>query len=656
MPALISITLLFAAGIVTSHHLPFSWWLMLAVAALVFGFLVAMRNNRKAVSIIILLLAFLAGALRLALLDVHLDELELYVDKVITVEGTVVREAEPAMAGTSYVLAVRLAGDTKLQPLKGRVLLRDLRPEGETYYYGDLVRVRGKLVRPQGAANFGQFDYRAYLERRGIHNQMAVFEEGSIEKIAGDTGNPILNHIFEVRRRYVKVADILPPTEAALLRALTLGERYMISPEIVDLFTASGTVHLMAVSGVHVGLVAALVLGLGRLLRFPFLLQGILTALTISLYVIWTGFTPSAIRAGIMFMLGLLGLATGRPKNSLVALAAAALILLIANPLNLFDMGFQLSFAATLGILYFGSQLIVSDSKWRRWCTPVIVSLAAQACTWPLTAYYFSGVSLVGFLASVAAIPVASLALTFGLIGLVIGAWYLPAGKILLGVAGMALVVLTSLARFFARLPWAFVYIRRPSVVFIAIYYLAIFTAPYFLRAGSGKIRLRRWLFVGLTLVLLVVSWRGPGSSTLIVDFLAVGQGDAILIRSPSGQAALIDAGPRLSMEKSVWDAGEKILLPYLRAQGVHRLELVFFTHGDMDHTGGGAAIISGVPVGAVIAPANFDGIGADLIRGELEQRGVPLYNGTRGLRVDLGAGVEVMVLSPPVETIVPMT
>ncbi len=80
-----------------------------------------MRNNRKAVSIIILLLAFLAGALRLALLDVHLDELELYVDKVITVEGTVVREAEPAMAGTSYVLAVRLAGgDTKLQPLKGR--------------------------------------------------------------------------------------------------------------------------------------------------------------------------------------------------------------------------------------------------------------------------------------------------------------------------------------------------------------------------------------------------------------------------------------------------------------------------------------------------------------------------------------------------------
>ncbi len=84
----------------------------------------------------------------------------------------------------------------------------------------------------------------------------------------------------------------------------------------------------------------------------------------------------------------------------------------------------------------------------------------------PLTAYYFSGVSLVGFLASVAAIPVASLALTFGLIGLVIGgAWYLPAGKILLGVAGMALVVLTSLARFFARLPWAFVYIRRPSVV-----------------------------------------------------------------------------------------------------------------------------------------------------------------------------------------------
>lgn len=652
MPALISLTLLFAAGIVTSRQLPLSWWLVLAAVALVIGFWAAMRRNRRVANIIILLLAFLAGALRLAMVDTRLDELLFYTDKVVTMEGIVVREAEPTSAGTTYVLEVRLIGEDQLQPVTGRVLLRDLRPEGETYRYGDLVRARGKLVQPQGAANFGQFDYRAYLERRGISYQLTISTPDSIQRIAEDMGNPIWGCLIEARRRYLQVANVLPPTEAALLRALTLGERHLISTETVDFFTASGIVHLMAVSGVHVGLVAALALGLGRLLRFPFFLRGMLAALMVAVYCVWTGCTSSAVRAGIMFLLGLLGLATGRPRNSLVALAAAALILLIINPLNLFDVGFQLSFAAAIGILYFGSLVIIHDHKWRRWGTPFVVSLAAQSCTWPITAYYFSGVSLVGFLASIVAIPVAGLALTLGLFGLLVGTFYLPAGKILLGAAGIALVALTSLARLFAHLPWAFVYVKRPPNLFIVSYYLAMFTAPYFLRARSDKDWLRRSLFVTITAILLVVTWCGSAPPTLTVDFLAVGQGDAILVRSPSGQAALIDTGPRLRTDKNVWDAGERILLPYLRGEGIHRLELLFITHGDMDHAGGAPAIISGIPIGAAIAPVMFEGTGADLVRQELESRGVPLYTGTRGLTVDLGAGVEITVLSPPPESI----
>ena len=252
-----------------------------------------------------------------------------------------------------------------------------------------------------------------------------------------------------------------------------------------------------------------------------------------------------------MFLLGLLGLATGRPRNSLVALAAAALILLIINPLNLFDVGFQLSFAAAIGILYFGSLVIIHDHKWRRWGTPFVVSLAAQSCTWPITAYYFSGVSLVGFLASIVAIPVAGLALTLGLFGLLVGTFYLPAGKILLGAAGIALVALTSLARLFAHLPWAFVYVKRPPNLFIVSYYLAMFTAPYFLRARSDKDWLCRSLFCyyNCNITGCYLGWIGPPTLTRF----AVGQGDVILVRSPSGQAALIDTGPRLRTDKNVW-------------------------------------------------------------------------------------------------------
>lgn len=653
MPALIAIALAFAAGILVSRQLPFNFWLISTAALVIIGIWTVGQRKRQAASVAILLLAFLAGALRLGMADLRTDELAPYTDKTVVIEGTVVSEAESTSLGSTYVLAVRLVGQDQLYPATGRVLLRDLRLEKETYGYGDLVRVRGKLVRPRGASNFGQFDYRAYLERRGIFYQLALSTPDSIQYISADQGPAILGRIFELRRRFFQVAAILPPAETALLKGLTLGERQLVSAETVNFFTASGTVHLMAVSGVHVGMVAALALGLARLLHLPFFLQSVFAGLTVLLYTAWTGFAPSAVRAGIMFTLGLLGLSTGRPRNSLVALAAAALILLTANPLNLFDTGFQLSFAAAAGILYFGSQTALSAPGWRRLGTPLIASAAAQLCTWPLTAYYFSGVSLVGFLASVVAIPVAGLALSLGLAGLLLGSIYLPVGKLILGAAGAALVVLTFLARLFACWPGAFVYVGRPPIAFLLVYYSAVFTAPYFLRSNAGRVRLRRGLFIATTLILLVVTWFGPVPEALVVDFLAVGQGDAILIRSPSGQAALIDTGPRISTDKGVWDAGDSILLPYLRAQGVHRLELVFLTHGDTDHAGGAAAIISSMPVGAVIAPATFEGTGAGFVRAELERRGVPLYTGTSGLRVDLGAHVEVMVLSPPPEPIV---
>jgi competence protein ComEC len=653
MPALISLSLLFAVGIIISPQLPLTWWLILGLAGLVVGFLAAARNKRQLVSVAILLLAFVAGALRLSLVSVQPDQMASLNDRIVTVEGIVVREGESTFAGITYILATQRIGEAELQPASGQVLLRDLRPAGETYFYGDLIRVRGKLVKPQGAANFGQFDYRAYLERRGIKYQLAVTSPEDIRRLGENRGNPLVAYLLEARERYLQVIDVLPSLDAALLKALTLGERSMLAPEIVDFFTASGTVHLMAVSGVHVGIVAALVLGLGRLLRFPFWLQGLAAGLIVIVYVVWTGLTASAMRAGIMFLLGLLGALTGRKRNSLVALAAAAGILLLINPLNLYDTGFQLSFAAAAGILYLVPIMMNTiHLKLKRWVAPFLTTVAAQLGTWPLTAYYFSGVSVVGFIASFFAIPLASLALILGLLGLLVGAWYLPVGQVLLGAAGLALVVLTFVARLFAQLPGAFVHMKRPPVVFMIVYYVLLFAAPFFFQATKEKGRWRRIFVVVVALCLLAFCWRGSVSPVLTVDFLAVGQGDAILVKSPSGQAVLIDTGQRHNFGGTVWDAGEKILLPYLRSQGIHRLELVFFTHGDTDHVGGGPAILNALPVGAAIIPATFGGGGADLIKKEAVERGIPLYPATNGLKVDLGSDVHVTVLSPPAESI----
>ena len=159
MPALIAIALAFAAGILVSRQLPFNFWLISTAALVIIGIWTVGQRKRQAASVAILLLAFLAGALRLGMADLRTDELAPYTDKTVVIEGTVVSEAESTSLGSTYVLAVRLVGQDQLYPATGRVLLRDLRLEKETYGYGDLVRVRGKLVRPRGASNFGPVSY-----------------------------------------------------------------------------------------------------------------------------------------------------------------------------------------------------------------------------------------------------------------------------------------------------------------------------------------------------------------------------------------------------------------------------------------------------------------------------------------------------------------
>lgn len=655
MPPLVTLTLFFSFGIIVCRLAPltFPFWLGAAVFALAVGLLCLSRTRRRGAVLALIALTFLGGGLRTSLALLPDSVLEPLAGSHVTLEGLVVRPPEESEAGTTYVLAVRLAGTGQnLLPARGLVLVRDLRPgQAPAYQYGDILRVRGVLARPRPAGNFGEFDYRSYLEQRGIAYTLPVYEPNGIERVGSGAGNRLAARLYAWREEFLKVAKLLPREEEALLLGIVFGGRRSLPGEVVDFFTASGTVHLLAVSGSHVGVVAALALGVTRLLRLPLLLQALTAAVAIGLYVFWTGAASSAVRAGLMFLLGLLGLVTGRPRNGLVALAAAALLILLFNPLLLFDIGFQLSFAATLGILWLTPPFLgLMPRRWTILTVPVVVSLAAQLMVWPLTAYYFSGVSPLGFLASLVALPVAGLALVLGVLGLLAGVLYLPLGKVVLGAAGLALLLLKAIARLFASLPFAYLYLKQPPSAFLVVYYLALLGLPWALGRWPYWPRLRRSVLVSAVTLLLIVAWRGTafGPAPLSVDFLAVGQGDAILIRAPSGQAALIDVGPRQVLDGRVWDAGESIVLPYLRSQGVHRLEVLFLTHGDVDHAGGAPAVLAGLPVGAVIAPPGFDRTGPSTVLDQLREKGIPLYTASRGFKVNLGQGVELTVYGPP--------
>jgi competence protein ComEC len=440
------------------------------------------------------------------------------------------------------------------------------------------------------------------------------------------------------------------PRHGAFADALLLGRREGLDPELRQRFAESGLVHLLAISGTHVALLAGALLLLGRVLRLP---RRVLTWTTLGLMTLYLGVIgapPSAVRSGIMLGLALCGVLLQRPSASLPIVAAAGLVILAADPLAALDPGFQLSFAGVLGILLLrGAMLKRIPRKWR--ATPpgrlltesLVVSVAAFLATAPITAFHFGQVAPVAILANLPAIPLTSLALVGICVAAMVEPLVPPLGRMFADGAGVALDLLGWVAARAAELPWGHAEVSPPQWWIWAGAGLAAFLAL------DASVRLRervRWTVAlgaacAAFLVLPVVAAR-PASG-LEIHFLDVGQGDAVALRTPGDRWVLIDAGPRAER----YDAGERRVLPFLRAHRARRLEALILTHPDADHIGGARAVLEGMEVKWLIEPGLPVGkpLYLETLRAA-EARRVPwaAARAGRALRLD---GVELELLWP---------
>jgi len=396
-------------------------------------------------------------------------------------------------------------------------------------------------------------------------------------------------------------------TEGALIQSLVLGERGGLPEETRQGFARSGVIHVLAVSGLHVGFVILVCFAIFTLLRLPPTVRTLLTLLVLFLYVYLTNVRPSVVRAAVMGGLLLIGHDLQRRTPVTNTLALAALVILILNPLALFQASFQLSFAAVLGIVFFYRPLeqllflgplrtIRRHAVGRYTLALLAVSLAAQLGTLPLSAFYFGRIPLVGLLANLLVIPLVFLVVGFAATALILTPIWPFIADLYWEASHLCATAVLRVVDFSGHLPMAAVEYPRPSLV-----HAGLFAGGLILLAAW---RLRRARVVALVVVLLAVNlgvWRAAlREPRLEIVFFDVGQGDAALVRTPTGKTLLIDAGRR-------WqggDAGESTILPYLRRHGVGRLDAVVFTHAHEDHYGGFASILRRLDVGVVYGPA----------------------------------------------------
>lgn len=605
-------------------------WLWLAVLFSLIGSIITTRHRTHFVCYGLLHLAVFAGGMLRLETASHSPVPAHFYNQPISFSGTTAYQPERGEAWDACYATgeLQLLSDPAQQvSAKFLVRFQSLVP----LRYGKEITLTGVLQQPQDKRNPGGFDYRAYLARQDV---VGIIDAKGFLRIGAQGGFPPLRWIEGLRIRTERVIDdiytndetVEPSLHAQLLKGILLGKRSDLPTETLDLFRNSGTFHVLAVSGLHVGLIAMFCYFGFSLFRLPQKALCVLTITAVLIYACLIGFRPSVFRASLMAILFLFATLIDRDADLFNLLAFAALVLLLLNPQQLWDVGFQLSFVAVASIVYFVPKMEAplrrlwqgeADSsshtiltRFRnasvKWLVlSYLVTLAAQIGTTPLIAYYFFRTYPLGILAGPFAVGLVSLIVAVGMVSVCIGFIWLPFAKLLAFLNYAIISIFLALIGMFGQ-TWGVVKLTPPTFG-VFVFYIACF-----LGVAHWRYVYKRWKFASLIGLSVIAIWVWDVAfhekgRLLEVVTLDVGQGDATFVRFPDKRTMLIDGGVRRSyynekkQRRVDYDVGERVLEPYFDFHGIRKLDMVVLTHPDIDHGGGLGYILENFEVGRVI-------------------------------------------------------
>jgi competence protein ComEC len=517
----------------------------------------------------------------------------------VTITGLVVDEPDVRDRFVNLrveVDSIQVSGGAQL-PMQGVVQVQTYR--FPVINYGSQLRVTGILEAPPEGETFS---YRTYLARQGIHSLMSL---PNVAVLAENVGNPLYQAIFTFKgRAQATIAQLIPEPQAALLTGILLGNDNGLPPELEEAFRITWMTHVIAISGFNIAILVAILVRLAE----PFLSRrgSVIFALVgISLYTVLVGADASVVRAALMGSIYLIANRwLGRPNFAFASLILAGFMMTVIRPFTLWDVGFQLSFAATLSLMLYADPLTQwvrrGLERWleRDWVEKVmgflseavVLTIAAQILTLPLMIGYFGQLSLISLLANALILPVQPAVMIWGGLATLVGLILPAVGQLLAWVAWLFLGYTVWMVRLFAAVPGAAVPLTVSTAGVITIF--SVIGALTWLGKQPAEKRSRIFTAVrqnitqrlavgvsGVTAV-LVLSWgMTQPDGQLHVVFMNVGQGDATFIQTPSGRQILVDGGlypsvlnDQLGQQMPFWDK---------------EIDILIATHPDADHVSG---------------------------------------------------------------------
>lgn len=545
------------------------------------------------------------------------------VDKDVILSGTVrncyiVESGEYAATIDAYLLTDYEISCTDKLKIIAYTYNEDILP-------GDIVKVKGKLYSFEEPTNPYQPDYKIYMLSNGYDYSMWC--EDIIQ--TGEKSDGLIYYVEKLRNHVTDFFDsCMPKREAAIAKALTTGNKNDVLQETRESFKRLGISHVLAVSGLHVSVIAYVILyvctelfKLHRRKAIP------LASAVLIFYMIFTGFSPSAVRAVIMSIVSFVGLLLYKNSDRLNTAAFSAFVMLCINPLYLWSASFQLSYIGIAAVIA-ALELLDEDEKTRhrgKLERTAIFSTIAWVVISPAVMYYYDGVSLITVISNIILVPIISIVTCIAMAAGVCSFFWLGLAQILANVVYFILNIYNNVTEKLSGSILTYMEVSRPSLAAIAVIYIFILAIILF----EYNKRTNMWIIVSFSIFLTATLIKYVYSPAEVVFFDAE-QGDASAIYIPRRLMAVFDGGPEGGAEKSV--------IPYLEAKG-EKVDLLFVSHMDSDHVTGAIRLIEkGLVMRAVISDTEHENEEnlAEFLTAAIKC-GVPVIRTDKGDRFNIG-------------------
>lgn len=591
---------------------------------------------------IMFVLSFLLGNLLIThSLQVVSEKAEKMIDQEVTIKGTVVDTAYTSSGRQKITVKTDYIKSVTKEETKSLKILAIL-PENEIISIWDKVSLNGTLSSFERNSIPSGYNEKLYLSTRGYHYKIYIKEYD----IIGQQKTPILCHIYTLRENIQNVYNaVLPPEKSAILKAMVTGDKDDIDSITRELYAQAGIMHILAISGLHISLISFYIFYiLEKFLKWNKRKCSIIVLLCLLFYLFFAGFSPSAARAVIMISVGLIGNIFYYESDALNNVAIAAICILLVQPLYLWDVGFQLSFIIVTGILL-GSD-IIKNSTLPYYIKNILgFSFITSVVSFPIMAYHFYFVSVIGILVNIIILPLTSILLGMGMIVGIVGLFSIPVATFLSGIVYYILCFYEKICVLATSIPYGYILWGRPLLITVILCYLLLLMI-YFYKSNNIYYKC---IMIFMEVMILVITFSNQYMFQRDkISFLDVGQGDAIVIQTYDKHNYIVDTGGKMQSTLGN-NTGVYTVLPYLQEQGISEIDGLFITHMDGDHCFGAIELMDSIEINKIyISNYNFEKTPLyETFLKNAQKNNIPIFIIGAGDSEKLGDTMQLEVLYP---------